>query len=720
MKYLVIVESPSKCKKIEKYLNDNNDFDIYEVVATAGHITQLKTLEDIDIENEFTCNYQMIESKKKQIDFIRQKIKKTNEVILACDNDREGEGICFFICHVFGLDVNKTKRILFNEITEEAILRAVQNPTKIDMNLVYAQQTRQILDLLVGFEISPLLWKYICSNTKNSLSAGRCQTPALKIINDNQKEMNLHPGKQVYKTIGYFIINNLNIAFELNKTIHESVEMRDILESMSTFTHTLNVSSPKKKWYSSPEPFTTSKIQQVSSNELHISPKETMKICQTLYEKGFITYMRTDSKNYSNSFLKSAHKYITTEFEDKYFNNDYLKKAEQEENENKKDKVQAHEAIRPTDISLEEIPNIFDTKERKVYKLIWQNTVESLMTKACYYRVESKITTVHDSFFVNVSEQIHFPGWKIVKKKYEESCKEYNYLSLFINKPEYKVNYTKITSNVHVEETKTHYSEAKLVQMLEEKGIGRPSTFASLVEKIQEREYIKKEDVLGKSVDCLNYELESQDSRVKEKVVNTIFGNEKGKLIVQPLGVVVIDFLEKHFQELFNYQYTKQMEDALDSISQGTISKQEVCKKFYNQILLLKEKISEKKTTSLQKESIKIDENHTFIIGKNGPVIKCIEGDNVTFKPIKKGIDIYRLKESNINIDEIVDSKKMELKQKRDGIELGEYQGETLLLKKGKYGLYASWGENTKSLKQLGNRPMNNIRLEDVLKILEK
>jgi len=713
MKYLVIVESPSKCKKIEKYLNDNSDFDIYEVVATAGHITQLKSLEDIDIENDFTCNYQIIDSKKKQIDFIRQKIKKTNEVILACDNDREGEGICFFICHVFGLDVNKTKRILFNEITEEAILRAIQNPIKIDMNLVHAQQTRQILDLLVGFEISPLLWKHICSNTKNSLSAGRCQTPALKIINDNQKEMNLHPGKQLYKTIGYFNINNLNIAFELNKNIHETVEMRYILEGMRTFTHTLNVSSPIKKWYSAPEPFTTSKIQQVCSNEIYISPKETMKICQTLYEKGFITYMRTDSKNYSTSFIKSAHKYITSKFEDKYFNNDFLKKVEQED--------KAHEAIRPTDISLEDLPSAFESKERKVYKLIWQNTIETLMTKACYNSIESKITTFHDLFFVNVSEQIHFPGWKIVKKKYEESesCKQYNYLSLLINKPDYQVNYTKVTSTVYLEETKNHYSEAKLVQTLEEKGIGRPSTFASLVEKIQERKYIKKEDVIGKSIDCLNYELESGNSYVKERLVKTVFGNEKGKLIVQPLGVVVVDFLEKHFQDLFNYQYTKQMEDALDLISQGIISKKEVCKKFYQQILLLKENMREKTSLDLglTKESIKIDENHTFIIGKNGPVIKCTEGENVTFKPIKKGIDIYRIKESNI--DEIVDSKKIELKQKRDGIELGEYQGELLLLKKGKYGLYASWGENTKSLKKLGNRPMNNIRLEDVLEILE-
>jgi DNA topoisomerase-1 len=444
-----------------------------------------------------------------------------------------------------------------------------------------------------------------------------------------------------------------------------------------------------------------------------------MKFCQTLYEKGFITYMRTDSKNYSNSFIKSAHKYITSKYEDKYFNNDFLKKAEQEKDNTEK----AHEAIRPTDISLEDLSNTFDSKERKVYKLIWQNTVESLMTKACYNSIESKITTFQHLFFVNVSQQIHFPGWKIVKKKYEESesCKEkeYNYLSLFINKTDYQVKYTKVTSTVHLEETKKHYSEAKLVQMMEEKGIGRPSTFASLVEKIQEREYIKKEDVEGKIIDCLNYELESGNSYVhlKEQLVKTVFGNEKGKLIVQPLGVIIIDFLEKHFQDLFNFQYTKQMEDALDSISQGIISKQEVCQKFHQQILLLKEIMRETRLTK-ESGSIKIDENHTFIIGKNGPVIKCTEGENVTFKPIKKGMDIYRVKESSI--DKIVDSKKMELKQKRDGIELGEYQGESLLLKKGKYGLYASWGEKTKSLKKLGNRPIDNIRFEDVLEILEK
>lgn len=714
MKYLVIVESPSKCQKIENYLNNNDDLNIYEVVATMGHITYLNSLENIDIQNDFTCKYEIIESRKKHIETIKKKIKIVDEVILACDDDREGEGICFFICHVFNLNVNKTKRIIFNEITEVAILNAIKNPKKIDINLVYAQQTRQILDLLIGFEISPILWKYICSNSKHSLSAGRCQTPALKLINDNQKKINLHPEKQVYKTTGYFNINNLNIAFELNKNIDSSEKMKEFLQGSIDFQYTLSCSSPIKKWYSPPEPLTTSKLQQICSNELYISPKETMTICQKLYEKGYITYMRTDSKIYSSIFIESAQKYIFNKYEEKYFNKDFINKNNSEENSN------AHEAIRPTDVSLEELINNleFNPKERKVYKLIWQNTLESLMTKSCYYSIDSKIFAFQNLYFMNNREVNHFPGWKIVKNKFInlESSKEYNYLLCY--QPKQFVKYKKIISNLNLENTTSHYTESRLVQSLEEKGIGRPSTFASLIEKIQEREYVKKEDIIGKQIICKNYELENEN--ITEISMKNIFGNEKNKLIIQPLGVIVLDFLEKHFEELFNYNYTKQIEDDLDLIAQGKKTKIEVCNKYYENIVFLKEKLRE---IELSKECIKIDDNHTFIIGKNGPVIKCIntnkEGkQEVTFKPIKKGIDIYKIHE--YSIDEIVDLKKVEIKQKRDGIELGEYNNQPLLLKKGKYGLYVTWGDNSKSLKQLGNRPIDNVKFEEVLRILEK
>jgi DNA topoisomerase-1 len=350
----------------------------------------------------------------------------------------------------------------------------------------------------------------------------------------------------------------LNIAFELNKDMESSEEINTFLQGTIYFQHTLTCSSPIKKWYSSPQPFTTSKIQQTCSNELHLSPKETMRICQTLYEKGFITYMRTDSTNYSNEFIELCHKYIINKYDEKYINKDLIKPNNSLE---KEIIVKAHEAIRPTDISIEDLPHnlTFDSKERKVYKLIWQNTLESLMTKSCYYSIEAKIVGFQKLLFLANREIIHFPGWKIVKNKFEITSKEYNYL--LESKPNQFVKYNKIISNIHIQETKSHYTEAKLIQTLEEKGIGRPSTFASLVEKIQEREYIKKENVVGKTIDCLNYELNDNQSIINEIILKKEFGNEKNKLIIQPLGTIVLDFLEKYFEELFNYNYTKQMED---------------------------------------------------------------------------------------------------------------------------------------------------------------
>jgi len=318
MKYLVIVESPSKCKKIEKYLNDNDDLNIYEVMATMGHINELKSLENIDIKNNFTCKYDLIDAKKKNTDAIKKKIKTVDEVIIACDADREGEGISYAICEVFKLSVTKTKRIIFNEITEQAILEAIKNPRTINMNLVHAQQTRQILDLVVGFKVTPVLWKHISRNTEHSLSAGRCQTPALRLIYDNQNEINKSPGKQIYSTTGYF--TNKNIPFVLNKNYETEEEIVDFLDGTSTFDHVYTCSQPTKSFRLQPEPFTTSKIQQTASNELHYSPKDTMKICQKLYEAGYITYMRTDSKKYSKEFIDSATSYIKQFYNEKYIN----------------------------------------------------------------------------------------------------------------------------------------------------------------------------------------------------------------------------------------------------------------------------------------------------------------------------------------------------------------------------------------------------------------
>ena len=671
MKYLVIVESPSKCKKIEKYLNDNDDLNIYEVVATMGHINELKSLENIDVKNNFICKYDLIEAKKKNTDAIKKKIKTVDEVIIACDADREGEGISYAICEVFKLSVTKTKRIIFNEITEQAILEAIKNPTSINMNLVHAQQTRQILDLVVGFKVTPVLWKHISRNSEHSLSAGRCQTPALRLIYDNQNEINNSPGKQIYNTTGYF--TNKNIPFVLNKNYETSEEIVEFLDGATTFEHIYTCSQPTKSYRAQPEPFTTSKIQQTASNELHYSPKDTMKICQKLYEAGYITYMRTDSKKYSKEFIDSATSYIKHFYNESYINekiNDLCnhKKEDREQYdesredvkekekevkkykvkkaikkmskiekvEKQEEKVEAHEAIRPTNISLKELPEETDSKEKRLYKLIWTNTLESCMSQAIYYVITASLSSFNNTKFSCVSEKIDFFGWKIVEnKKPDEKESQYNYLQSL--KQNSLMPYKKVLSNVSLKDTKSHYTEAKLVSVLEENGIGRPSTFSSIVEKIQERIYVKKQDVKGREILCKDYELD-ESKEIFEIETKREFGNEKGKLVIQPLGIIVIEFLIKKFDILFNYDFTRQMEDDLDKISKGEKIWHEVCKNYNENIDTFIENLKDDK-----KIEIKIDDTHVYMIGKHGPVIKCLT--DKTFKGIKKDIhvDMYKL-----------------------------------------------------------------------------
>ena len=744
MKYLVIVESPSKCKKIEKYLNDNDDLNIYEVVATMGHINELKSLENIDIKNNFTCKYDLIEAKKKNTDAIKKKIKTVDEVLIACDADREGEGISYAICEVFKLSVTKTKRIVFNEITEQAILNAVKNPSKINMNLVHAQQTRQILDLIVGFKVTPVLWKHISRNTEHSLSAGRCQTPALRLIYDNQNEINNSPGKQIYNTTAYF--TNKNIPFVLNKNYEKEEEIIDFLDGTSTFEHIYTCSQPTKSYRSQPEPFTTSKIQQIASNELHYSPKDTMKICQKLYEAGYITYMRTDSKKYSKEFIDSATSYIKHFYNESYINekiNDLCNHQSQkkeletieienrEEKEEKKykvkkapkkvskvekeletEKIEAHEAIRPTDISLKELPEEIDSKERRLYKLIWTNTLESCMSQASYYVITASLSGYNNTKFSYVSETIDFLGWKIVEsKKQDDKESHYNYLQTL--KQPSLMPYKKVVSNVSLKDTKSHYTEAKLVNILEDNGIGRPSTFSSIVEKIQERVYVKKQDVKGKEILCKDYEL-NQDKDILEIETKREFGNEKGKLVIQPLGTIVIEFLIKKFDILFNYDFTRQMEDDLDKISKGEKIWHEVCKNYNEKIDTFIDNLKDDK-----KVEIKIDETHVYIIGKHGPVIKCLT--DKTFKGIKKDIqiDLCKLENGGYKLEDLIEEKPSTPDKKQDGNVLGVYENESVFLRKGKFGLYVTWGDKSKTLKELGNRPIESINFEEVEQILK-
>lgn len=750
---LVIVESPAKCSKIESFLGAG-----YKCVASFGHIRELDNsfINIKKIDSSFKPAFTLMESKKQQIAKLRKMISEASDVFLASDDDREGEAISWHICDTFKLSIKDTKRIVFHEITESAIKKAIMNPRRIDMNIVYAQQARQVLDMIVGYKISPLLWKKISQHKKTGLSAGRCQTPALRIVYDNQREIDTSPSSQVYTTTGYFTSKNLD--FTLNYQHESAEEMSAFLEESLNHEHIYKCGEIRNVTKKSPIPFTTSGLQQMASSELRISPKDTMSACQKLYEGGYITYMRTDSVVYSYEFLEKAEKYICKTYGEKYYkslNNteseDIQSECREKEKEKPKTKAKdkkkkdtekngdavgmtgvspvAHEAIRPTDIELVEVDKEIGNKEVRIYHLIRKNTLESCMEAAIYKGVTATVSAPKNEVVVSTllsplyrysTEQVVFPGWKIVDG-YEKESPSFTYLQTL--KSGSVLNYKKITSKVGLKNSKSHYTEATLVQLLEKNGIGRPSTFASLVEKIQEREYVLKEDVKGKTVECMDFVLEGEE--LLENKTKREMGNEKGKMVIQPTGTLVLEFLLKHFDKLFNYEYTKTMEDALDLVSKGEKEWYELCNDCLIDITSVLSEVEDEEDENI---NIKIDETHTYMIGKYGPVVKCreieIDGGKeiknskktkdsaVTFKKVKPDLDIGKLKRGEYTLNEILSTE-----TKTYTKEIGQHQGHPIYLKNGQYGFYIEWRDIRKAYKE---EDAEAITLEEAIELLSK
>jgi DNA topoisomerase-1 len=703
MTKLVIVESPAKCKKIEGFLGPG-----YKCIASFGHIRDLANgLQGIDIKNNFKPSYRMLPGKSRYIKPLRAAIKKADEVILATDDDREGEAIAWHLCDAFNLSVTTTKRIIFHEITKSAVKKAINNPTTVDMNKVNAQQARQILDCLVGFTISPILWANI--SRKSGLSAGRCQTPALRLIHDNQQDINNAPGRVAYDTTGYF--TDKNLEFKLN--YHHENEMDGFLKKSVEWEHVYTCSKPVAKKKQPPLPFTTSTLQQKASNILHFSPKRTMTTAQKLYEQGYITYMRTDSRTYSKEFISTAKKFIEDKWSEDYVNDNIYdlsqrntaKKATKKTSKKAKAKTddnaqEAHEAIRPTKIIKTTLPT--DAGQKRLYELIWSNTVESCMSPAEYNLLSAKITAPEKHSYKFSTELITFPGWLTVRG-YEKENVIYDFLG---QSPQNTIiPYKKITSKMTLKDLKTHYTEARLVQQMEKVGIGRPSTFSSLVSKIQDRGYVKKGDVKGKQLECVDFMLEGKELSEEESIRK--FGEEKNKLIIEPTGIMVIEFLIKQFDPLFVYPYTKNMEDTLDEIAKGAKLWQSLCQSCYDEMRELASKIQKN-----NKELIQIDDNHIYMIAKYGPVVKYEKDGETVFKSAKKDLDMDKLKNGKYTLEEILAPK-----PSFTGKRLGSYKNEDVLLKKGKYGLYIVCGDNKYSLKGI-RKNENNIKLEDILDIL--
>jgi DNA topoisomerase-1 len=663
--FLVIVESPSKCEKIESYLGSQ-----YCCIASKGHIRTIDGLKAINTKGTFEPTFTFIDEKKSHVEWMRNIVNRFSKdhIIIASDDDREGEAIGWHICQVFDLPVDTTKRIIFHEVTQPALIKAVNDPTTINMNLVRSQHARQVLDILVGYKISPYLWKYIYNSKSSSLSAGRCQTPALRLVYDNEKEKN--DGVEMrYKTIGTFFSKQL--PYELNKEFESKEQVLEFLEKSRKYNYELTMHPPKASIKSPPKPLHTSRLLQVSSNNLHISPKETMDLCQKLYQAGHITYMRTESSQYSSVFLDKIKEYIGSQYGEKYVGD--LSSI------TIKDTGAPHEAIRVTDIGLRSLQS-GESRLVSMYNLIWKNTVESCMYEAKYNNIKTTMAAPLEYVYQYTIEIPTFLGWKIISEK----CPDPNIstsLQMYLesisrsNKP---FSHEWIESTIVVRNRHQHYTEASLIHKLEDLGIGRPSTFASIVDTIVERGYVKKCDLEGITVNCQEYRLEDNDVQVNVK--DRIFGNEKNKIVIQSIGVLTVEFLLKTFDSMFSYEYTKTMESDLDLISSGKESNwAKICATCLKDI-----NAHSKEIRDVSKQVYKLDETHELTFAPFGPIIKrkYVDENNecqTEFLQVKKEvqIDLEKVKRGEYTTDEL-----LEIQNNC----LGEYENQRMYIKTGKYG----------------------------------
>ena len=710
--FLVIVESPSKCKKIEEYLGTS-----YQCIASKGHLRTIDGMKSIQSKQNYQITFSNISEKESHIEHMRSLISQYSpeNILLATDDDREGEAIAWHICELFHLPLDTTKRILFHEITQQALHAAVQSPTQINLSLVYAQHARQVLDIIVGYKVSPFLWKHIHNNRANGLSAGRCQTPALRLVYDNAllektKEKTIH-----YKTTAY-VFSRLT-PFTLGHDMETEEEMMEFLNASKTHAHILSLSDPKETYQSQPKPFTTSKLLQTASSLLHCSPKTTMDICQKLYQEGRITYMRTDSAKYSSVFIQQCRRYIETEYGDAYIGD-----TNALENRNA---ANPHEAIRVTQLSTK---NITDTNPTvaSMYRLIWRNTVESCMSPAKYNTTMASLTAPKNKTYTHRIDIPLFLGWRqVTAPKNEDGDTEpqnqasgllFYMKSIASKNAAVEIQY--IESTVAVQHRHSHYTEASLIQKLEDLGIGRPSTFASIVETILERGYVQKTNVQGETIQCVDFKLRAGPTKqfsLERMVKERVFGAEKNKLVIQPTGIITLEFLIEHFQSLFSYDYTKTMEEQLDVIAareylEASNTWHHLCRDCHTEIKALSKPLAK-----LSRQTYPIDDEYELVFTQYGASLKRIhmkEGETTAeYKSVRKDIriDLEKLKRGG-------EYTAMELMEIPDD-HLGVWEGENVYLKTGKYGAYIECGEKRVSLKSL-DKPIAEITFHDVVPYL--
>lgn len=696
--FLVIVESPTKVRLIEKYLGLK-----YKVIASKGHICNIECLKDINIKGKFETKYKIIDNKKMDVSYMRTVITryKVENIYIGTDDDIEGEKIAYDICCVFSLPLDTTKRIVFNEITEKALKNSIKNPSIINMNIVKSQQARQILDILIGYKISPILWKYIHNKKSDTLSAGRCQSCALSLIYDNEEQSKVKVLNKIYKTTSLFLENAFEIELNLSKSFSTENEVRQFLELSKTYEHIVSLSDTFKTVKYPPAPLNTSIMIQQSSLQNKNSPNETMKLAQQLYHDGMITYMRTESTKYSQDFLTKVTSFISEEYGISYVGNF--------ENISNLVSKLPHEAIRVTDLKLKKIDG--HPKLKKLYDLIYKNTIESCMNISTFESYNIIVSAPNDYIY---SKQIDTPvldGWL----KYDGIKSVPNYYDYIKHLRTKILTRNEIKSILNVKNSHSHYTEAGLIKKLEELGIGRPSTYPSFININIERGYIKKENIEGFKMTCIDFILLRAQARgaemIIEKECEKTFCGENDKLIIQESGILSIEFLKKYYGEIFDYSFTKCVEEKLDKIKKGSENWSDICREMLDSI--------KQQTTNVMK-----NESHEYVIDSSnklkflrfGPVIEHLNDINgvIELLPInpKLSIDVEKLKRNEYSFKELT-----EYSDSFSNSLIGNYRGQPIYMMVGKYGPYLRHNSINYNLKTVD---ITSINLESAIRVIDK
>ena len=670
-KNLVIVESPAKAKTIQKFLGAD-----FEVKSSFGHIRDLpKKGMGIDLSS-FTPDYEVSADKRKLVSELKAAAKKAEMVWLASDEDREGEAIAWHLAQELKLKPENTKRIVFHEITKNAILKAVENPRDIDQNLVNAQQARRILDRIVGFEMSPVLWKKV----KTGLSAGRVQSVAVRLIVEREQEIRQFKPTSSFKVEGIFQNSDKKeIAAKLKKDFKKDSEAEDFLnKSKETDFKVLNV-EVKPGTRTASAPFTTSTLQQEASNRLGYGVTSTMRVAQRLYEEGYITYMRTDSVNLSKDAIHAAEKFIVSEFGKEYSKpRNYTTKSSSAQ--------EAHEAIRPTDFA---VKSISDVQLNKLYQLIYKRTLASQMTNA---EIEKTIIEIGNPtlplHFEAQGEVVVFDGflkvYGVTKNEDEEDDSNEKLL------PKVKIgdflDFKKITAIQKFTKPTARFTEAGLVKKLEELGIGRPSTYAPTIQTIQHREYVDKRELLAQEREILKMVLGKKD--LKKEIVVEKFGGDKNKFVPTDIGEVVNDFLISNFNEVLDYGFTAKVEQDFDHIATGNQEWKDTLKGFYTNFHPIIQDVEENADRANGERNLGIDpksgKNVYARIGRFGPMIQIGEADDEVKPTFASLLSTQNI--ATIALEEALELFKIPF-------ELKDYQGKTVAIGVGRYGPYVKWGD---------------------------